>query len=105
MTVFNSPPPLPARVLPLRTPLPPPLPASVPLKPTGSRGYHGVSVVVMFAFFCWLPVGAATMYLMWSELISGNGGFFSGHLILMIGRVFIVVLALMMGVIHCQYAL
>ena len=39
-----------------------------------------------------------------ADLIAGSGGFFSGHLILMIGRVFIIILALIVGVINCQYA-
>jgi hypothetical protein len=45
------------------------------------------------------------MYQMWLSLIAGNGGFFSGHLILMIGRVMILVGALLAGVVNCQYAL
>ena len=59
----------------------------------------------MFLFCCWLPIAAATMHLMCRELIAGNGSFFSGHLMLMIGRVFVLILALIAGVVNCQYAL
>lgn len=105
MTVLN-PPPLPIKVIPVEPTrlLPPPLPAPARPKPRASAGYHGLGVVMMFLFCCWIPIAAATMYQMWNSLIAGNGPFFSGHLMLMIGRVFILILALIVGVLNCQYA-
>ena len=65
MTVLNSPPPLPVRVLPVDRPVPPPLLLPVSLKPAAEQGYHWLSVMIMFLFCCWIPIASATMYLTW----------------------------------------